>query len=194
MSTNPEAAPGTETPRRKRVLVLLSVVGGLLFLGLFAVGSWTGIETSIEATSDHEFCGGCHTMDPMVKSYMASIHGGKNDHGIMAKCTDCHLSHKTPVDHLVTKAKTGSHDVWVEFVVGTDDIDWQEKRRHRERFVYDSGCITCHGNLQEATLISNKAFVAHKPYFDGDTDDQCVTCHEHVGHDNISDYLTSNDF
>jgi cytochrome c-type protein NapC len=40
-------------------------------------------------------------------------------------------------------------------------------------------------------MANNKAFVAHKPYFLGETSKQCVSCHEHVGHKNLSDHLAA---
>ena len=60
---------------------------------------------------------------------------------------------------------------------------------HREEYTYDSGCLSCHTNLQEATMATNKAFIAHRDYFLGTIDDQCTTCHEHVGHADLSDYI-----
>jgi cytochrome c-type protein NapC len=64
-------------------------------------------------------------------------------------------------------------------------LDWQELRDHREEYVYDSGCITCHRNLEAAT--ADKSF--HDNYFNEVTDTQCVTCHETVGHSNLNKYL-----
>jgi cytochrome c-type protein NapC len=39
-------------------------------------------------------------------------------------------------------------------------------------------------------MASNKALIAHKPYFLGTTDDKCVTCHENVGHTDLNKYLS----
>ncbi|NCF69569.1 MAG: hypothetical protein GWP61_26770 [Chloroflexi bacterium] len=94
--------------------------------------------------------------------------------------------------HLYTKTRTGLHDLWVENLGDPDNIDWQAKRAHREEYVYDTGCITCHSNLEKATQATPKALIAHKPYFLRETDDKCVTCHENVGHADLSERLAAN--
>ena len=90
--------------------------------------------------------------------------------------------------------RTGLHDLWVENFGKPEEIDWEAKRAHREYYVYDSGCVTCHTNLQEATLATNKAFIAHRDYYLGLIDDQCVTCHENVGHADLSIYISQHVF
>lgn len=177
----------------KRKLLIYGI-GGAAALFVVVLASWMTVEMTIEITSHADFCGQCHsTMGPMVESYLASTHGGNNSHGVMAPCTDCHVSHDSLPAHVIGKAQSGSHDVWVQLTRHEDDFDWEATRLRREEYVYDSGCVTCHRNLQEATMLSNKAFVAHKPYFLGETEDQCVTCHEHVGHKNLSDYIAKSD-
>ena len=64
-------------------------------------------------------------------------------------------------------------------------LDWQKLRARREEFVYDSGCLTCHQNLEEAT--ADHGF--HIMYFENITDSQCATCHTEVGHANLNMYL-----
>jgi len=51
--------------------------------------------------------------------------------------------------------------------------------------VYDSGCMTCHSELEAATMDEKD----HRNYFEGITDSKCVTCHEEVGHSNLNKYL-----
>lgn len=167
----------------------LKIIGILIALFLVSFGSWMSIEFTVELTSDAFFCGKCHPMEPMIDSYMASTHGGNNSHGVMAACTDCHVSHESLVSHILGKAKSGSHDVWVMYTQDTSQIDWETKRLRREEFVYDSGCLTCHQNLENATQGNTKAFIAHKAYFLGETEDQCVSCHQHVGHKNLGHYI-----
>ena len=146
--------------------------------------SWMFVETSIEVTSDAFFCGTCHAMKPMVTAYRDSIHGGDNTLGIMAACTDCHVSHENVFAHFIGKARSGTHDIWVTLTTDTSKIDWEKKRLEREEYVYDSGCLSCHRNLESATQGEE-----HQRYFDGITDSKCVTCHEEVGHSNINRYL-----
>ncbi len=157
---------------------------GLVIVFLLTMISWMTIETGIEVTSDAFFCNKCHAMEPMVLAYRDSIHGGDNTLGIMAACTDCHVSHESLFAHFAGKAKSGTHDIWVTLTTDTTKIDWEEKRLEREEYVYDSGCMTCHRNLEAATWGEE-----HQHYFDGITDSKCVTCHEEVGHSNINKYL-----
>ena len=96
--------------KNKKVFSWSSIVGGLLLLIII---SWMTIETGIEISSHADFCGVCHAMEPMVKSYHISTHGGNNPRGVMAGCTDCHVSHKNVFTHFVGKARSGTHDAWV---------------------------------------------------------------------------------
>ncbi len=173
----------------KKTSGILLLIGGLALALSIGFTGWLVTESVIEVTSGADFCQICHPMEPMVKSYFESAHGGKNDLGIVATCTDCHVSHETPLAHIAGKAESGIHDFWVMYTQDTDAIDWLAKRQRREEFVFDSGCVTCHNNLERATRNNNKAFVAHKPYFLGETSDSCVSCHEHVGHSELSSYL-----
>lgn len=160
-------------------------IGGILALFLITTLSWMVLETGIEVTSRADFCGVCHSMEPMVASYKASTHGGNNPRGIMAACTDCHVSHENVFAHFAGKAQSGTHDVWVMLTTDEMNNDWQALRLQREEYVYDSGCLTCHRNLENATQDSKE----HEKYFAGQIEAQCVTCHEEVGHSNLNKYL-----
>lgn len=176
---------------KKRWLVpSLLILGGVALFVLPFI-SWLIGEETFHATGDAEFCVSCHTMSPMEKAHEADVHGGQNDHGVRATCTDCHLPHDNSFNYFVAKAQTGIHDMYVEQFGDLENIDWQAKRAHREDYVYDSGCLRCHTSLQKATMASNDALIAHKAYFLETTDDKCVTCHENVGHNNLSDYLST---
>jgi len=167
--------------------ILLIVSSGIL------IGMLLSLFTAhiVEETSDEKFCGTCHTMTPMVKAFEADIHGGNNRVGFKAKCVDCHLPHNNVANYMLQKSLTGMHDVWVQTFGDLDKIDWQEKRNHRKNFVYDSGCLKCHKNLKVATQSNHKALIAHKAYFNkkDELKLQCVSCHENVGHKNLSEYL-----
>ncbi len=160
--------------------VFIVVVGFVLpFL------SWLVGDESFAATSDADFCVGCHSMEPFVLSNADALHGGNNDFGIKASCTTCHLPHDNSAIYFFHKARTGIHDVFVEVFRDTRAIDWKAKSEYREEFVYDSGCMTCHVELETATQDEED----HQKYFQGITDSRCVTCHEEVGHSNLNKYL-----
>ncbi|MEN8234976.1 MAG: NapC/NirT family cytochrome c [Actinomycetota bacterium] len=172
--------------RGKRWLVIIGLI--VFFFVAFVVlpaAAWLVGTRTIAGTSNSAFCGGCHTMQPFAKAYADSAHGGDNHMGIVAECTACHLPHDTPWDYLVAKTKRGTYDIWAETFHDTSTIDWKEKSGHSEEFVYDSGCLTCHVELEKATSGARQ----HDNYFAGVTDSKCVTCHDHVGHSNINQYL-----
>jgi len=171
----------------KKWLYRLGIIASLFIL---IVVSWVVIETGIEISSRADFCGICHSMAPMVASYRASIHGGNNPRGIMSACTDCHVSHENFFTHFIGKAKSGTHDIWVTLTVDTHTLDWQALRLKHEEYVYDSGCLTCHRNLEAATQDKKE----HTNYFEGVTDSRCVNCHEEVGHSNLNKYLLQNKY
>jgi len=173
----------------KPIRIILAVITGFTALVLLAFISWIVTDEGITATSDATFCVRCHSMKPFEESHIADVHGGNNAHGVRATCAQCHLPHDSSLNYLYTKARTGLHDLWVEYLGDPENIDWEAKRTHREEYTYDSGCVTCHTNLQEATKATNKAFVAHRDYFLDLIDDQCTTCHEHVGHADLSKYI-----
>lgn len=176
---------------KKRIIIPLIITLAVIALIVLPFISWLITDESITATSDAKFCVSCHSMEPFEKAHDADIHGGANAHGIRATCAQCHLPHDSSFNYMMTKARTGINDLYVEQFGDPENIDWEAKREHREEWVYDSGCLTCHTNLQKATMASNDAFIAHKAYFLGTTDDQCVTCHENVGHANLSEYISN---
>jgi cytochrome c-type protein NapC len=163
------------------VIVTVGIVIGLLLAFISSV--------AVHETSDKNFCGMCHTMKPMVDAYKMDVHGGAGKHGMEVKCVDCHLPHDSVASYLVTKIQTGFHDIYAQNFYDLDKIDWEEKRKHREHFVYDSACLACHTNLKEATMSNLKSFKGHRAYFAGKTDKKCVSCHENVGHKNLGRYL-----
>lgn len=182
---------GNRKLSKTQVFIIVGV-GLVIALVVLPFMSWIVTDESLTATSDAKFCVNCHSMEPFEAAHDADVHGGKNAHGVRATCADCHLPHDNSFNYLYTKARTGVHDLYVETFGDVENIDWQAKRAHRESYTYDSGCLTCHTNLEEATMASNKALIAHKPYFLGETEDKCVSCHENVGHHNLSEFIAGN--
>jgi len=166
------------------LIVVLIGVAAIAFVVLPFL-SWMLADEGLHRTADIDFCMSCHSMKQFRGSYEADIHGGKNSYGIKVNCTNCHLDHTSSTAYFISKAQKGMHDLYVETFHDTEAIDWEANREHREAFTYDSGCLSCHNNLQRATMGENKAFVAHYDYFAGTTESQCVTCHQHVGHKNL---------
>ncbi|WP_419766849.1 cytochrome c3 family protein [Arcobacter sp.] len=175
--------------KEKKIKSLWLIIGIFVLGGIIGLLFSFGVAVGVHKTSDDKFCTMCHTMQPMANSYYRDAHGGNNVNGVRAKCVDCHLPHDSLANYLFEKAKTGLHDVRVQNFGDLESIDWEEKRKHAKRFVFDSGCMNCHTNLQNATSSNTKAFIAHKEYFEKRTDKKCVECHKNVGHHILGDYI-----
>jgi len=178
-----------QLPKWLRIALIAIVV--LLFAAVFAYFSWMITDEGLNRTSHADFCAQCHTMKPFWASYQEDIHGGANEFGVQASCTNCHLDNSSSSAYFMSKAVKGLHDLRVEWFADTDAIDWEAMRERREEYTYDSGCLSCHGNLKDATKRNAKSFLPHKAYFDGTTDKHCVSCHPHVGHKNMSHYIAN---
>ena len=179
-----------KTRLSKKQWIPLIIIGSFIALFILPFTSWLIADEGMNQTGNAEFCVDCHSMKPFAESYAKDVHGGNTRHGVQAECVDCHLDHSSSAAYFFNKAQTGIHDMWVENFGDPENIDWEGNRAHRENYVYDSGCLQCHNNLQNATKGSNKAFVAHRDYFTGTIDNQCVTCHKHVGHENLGLYIS----
>lgn len=171
---------------RLGIFLLVTVIAGFVLPFL----SWWIGEESFTATANADFCVGCHSMVPFVAANADNLHGGNNDVGIKASCTACHLPHDNSANYLYVKARTGIHDIWVENFGNPEEIDWLAKTEHREEFVYDSGCMSCHVELEAVTKDEKE----HTKYFAGETPSTCVTCHEEVGHSNVRKHLLKNKY
>ncbi|HSN70141.1 MAG TPA: NapC/NirT family cytochrome c [Steroidobacteraceae bacterium] len=175
--------------RKRSIKAAIVAVFAIAVVPAGVVAAWMVTETMVEETSGAEFCGSCHTMAPMVASYRADVHGGAGLEGVQAKCNYCHVPADNVFIYMVKKAQFGLHDVWAQLTYDLDEIDWQAKRAHRTTYVFDSGCLNCHENVERATAPSAAAFIAHRSYFLGETDVQCVSCHPHVGHADLGRHL-----
>jgi cytochrome c-type protein NapC len=173
--------------RLLRLFWLLIILG---VLATIATISWIVVDKTLHVTSDHQFCGSCHSMKPMQASFLEDTHGGNSVMGVQALCTDCHLPQDSYIDYLYMKAKNGAWDVYKEHILGAGDVDWHAKRLQADRYTYDSGCLKCHNNLEQASEISNKQFVAHKPYFQKTSQKTCIACHN-VGHKELERFLNA---
>lgn len=171
--------------RNRLVLAVVCMAG----LGIGVAASWAVMDTMIHATGDYEFCTACHSHEPIGSSYREDVHGGNNQAGWRATCSDCHIPHDNALHYLWVKGVHGVVDPTMELLKEPLDIDWHGNRERREEYVYDSGCLNCHKYLQEATEGSRMALRAHRRYFKGDSGRKCVSCHENVGHAELGNHL-----
>ena len=158
-------------------------------LGLGMTASWAVIDTGIHMTSDDEFCSSCHSHAPIGSSYREDLHGGNNPTGWRASCAQCHIPHDNSLHYLWVKGIHGIRDPLMELIKEPHDIDWHGYREHREDYVYDSACLSCHVKLEQQTQASGRAFLPHRSYFSDNNEKQCVSCHKHVGHRALGNHL-----
>jgi len=160
---------------------------GLLAAGIVAgvAGTWGGYK-AVEATSGEAFCSTCHVMEPVTEAYRRDPHSGDTTLGVRAECADCHLPHDNAAHYLYRKAVDGLRDVYVNTLGDPQAIDWHARRDQRERYVYDSGCLTCHAGVADGGSGSGLAARMHAKYAahrdDADNPVQCVSCHVSAGH------------
>jgi len=166
-------------------------------LAIFMSLSWAIFDTVFHATSDYEFCTGCHSHQPIGSSYLDSLHGGNNPSGWRATCSDCHIDQTNALTYLWVKGVHGVVDPTMEILKDPYDIDWHQHREQRETYVYDSGCMGCHKFLAQRSQSNTKAFLPHRKYFNNTSannsknnrEQTCVSCHPNVGHAALGNHL-----
>ncbi|GHI01465.1 cytochrome c3 family protein [Neobacillus kokaensis] len=141
----------------------------------------------IHATGKSSFCGSCHEMNTFVKTYERDIHGGANRVGFKADCANCHLPQDSKVDYLATKVVSGTKEVAMHFAGKFSEENYYKNRKNREDFVYSSGCISCHQDIDNGKLTTDneKAKKMHTYYLSKKGSKQaieCASCHIDVGH------------
>lgn len=141
----------------------------------------------IHATGKSEFCSSCHEMDTFVKTYEKDIHGGANPVGFKAECTNCHLPQDSQIDYVATKVVSGVKEVATHFSGQYSEEKYYQNRKNRENFVYSSGCISCHQEIEKGQQKTDneKANIVHTYYLSKKGTEQaieCASCHIEVGH------------
>lgn len=169
--------------------IILFVGIGIIVGFIMSLGTYKGVKE----TSGDKFCVSCHSMEPMVGVYRDDVHGGNNPVGIQAKCVDCHLPHDSLASYLYTKAKNGAIEVAITAFGDPEKINWIEKRKERERYVYDSGCMNCHTNILEQKTAKNPKQIEMHEHYKNKLNTKkplnCVSCHISVGHHGLRNEL-----
>lgn len=110
--------------RRTLVMVAVLLVMSTAFIGV-----------AEHRTSQPEFCGSCHIMEPYHKSWQADLHGGK----LAVACVECHYA---PGERTTVKAKLRGLSQVASYVSGRYGAT--RPRAH----VSNDSCLTskCHGD------------------------------------------------
>jgi len=178
---------GADTMKQKLFLLIFAGLGVLVGI-ILCYGTYYGLHK----TSDEKFCVLCHEMDPMVIAYKEDVHGGNGKVGASAKCVDCHLPHNNLIAYIVSKARNGLVEGSIHFFGNPDNINWFEKRHYRASFVFDKGCLECHGNILNNKSSTVQAQKMHKHYQSLQGTDKaikCASCHIDAGHNELRNIL-----
>ncbi|WP_371373075.1 cytochrome c3 family protein [Sporomusa aerivorans] len=138
-----------------RHVVLFGII--LLFFLIFT--GW-----SVAYTSQSQFCGTCHEMEPMYQTWQTSTHRNVD-------CEDCHT--KPGVSGVVNAKAKGLKELYLH--VTSSNIAPKADER-------DVNCYNCHQD--KVKLNTGKALAAKEPHtvkhFDNGMN--CITCHSGVVH------------
>jgi nitrate/TMAO reductase-like tetraheme cytochrome c subunit len=162
-------------------------LGGLLAFGLGAIALGT-VNLVLHETSTTEFCYVCHSHDAFIRpEYEASSHF-RNQAGVRAGCSDCHLPHDNWFELVWTKTVV-SLDIIPELMGKLDSQEKYDSHRAEmaeavwRQFVANDSkfCRSCHAvdamdmELQERRAARRHSQAAEK----GQT---CVECHNGIVH------------
>ncbi len=137
---------------------------------------------TLSAGNKSSFCVRCHVMEPFVRSWADSSHGGNNRWGIVVECMDCHLPHDSLARFLLAKIKGGFSLLISNLSIDGTTFDWYSNaKRHRQHFTHDASCSNCHQRLQQFCSQEHEG-VRLGQRAEGST---CLGCHPNVGHRNV---------
>ncbi len=150
---------------------------------------WGGLHWGIEATNTLEFCISCHEMKTTVyEEYLERPHY-KNQIGVRAICTDCHVP-KTWWPKMVRKVKS-SRELYHK-VMGTVDtpekfeakrLELAEKVWAEMRENNSLECRNCHHfDAMSLKLQDRIAQRKHTPEWHEEHGDTCIDCHQGIAH------------
>ncbi len=152
------------------------------------------IAEKFHTMSDDKFCGSCHVMEPMVETWKMSPHGGNNDKGIEVKCASCHTPQSSVLEYTQVKITSGIRDVFnyhfntpdADFFLENLDID------HAKKYVFESGCLSCHKNITDNEKMADAPQKIHASYFASKEESDaysCINCHKDIAHPGLKQKL-----
>lgn len=175
----------------KKIIIL-----GILCMFFVAFVAFFGGTYVMHKTGDDKFCNTCHSwMDPMTQTYLSGSHGGNNPSGVKASCVSCHLPHDdSKLHYTFKKALNGITEISYMLVNSPEDMDWETNRKNREKYVFDSGCLSCHANITQANTKNEGAKFMHEQYLKSQKSNDkekltCVSCHKNIGHEDLEKVL-----
>ena len=195
MADNTNDKTGSEKPtgklwRRPRSRWLLGIpLGGFLLFAL-GVAAWLGFESALRASNTLAFCTSCHEMrDNMLAEYEKSPHF-KNEVGVRAICSDCHVPHDF-IPKLKAKMAATINELpkWAMGTVNTKEkftavrLELAKDVWAKMKATDSRECRNCHSieamDLSAQDSSAAKKHVRERMLQRGET---CIDCHKGVGH------------
>ena len=160
-------------------LLIAGFIGGVIF--------WGGFNWAMESTNTLEFCTSCHEMrDTVYQEYKQSIHY-KNQFGVRAICSDCHVPHQWVYK---IRRKIQATNELLHKVLGTIDTPakFEAHRLELAQHVWATmkatnsrECRNCH--TEDAMDIHKQSEAAQKVMAPGlKAGLTCIDCHQGIAH------------
>jgi cytochrome c nitrite reductase small subunit len=140
-------------------IVLASILGALLGIGLFTFGYAHGASY---LTDNPQACAKCHVMRDQYESWL------KSSHGKVAVCNDCH----TPPGLLPKYGTKALNGFFHSFAFTTQRYPDDIIITSRNFRVAERSCLKCHADI----VAGIRATREHRE------DVSCIACHRTVGH------------
>jgi cytochrome c-type protein NapC len=164
------------------IAVLLLVGIGVGVAGMLA---W---DFTMHATSTEKFCISCHEMESGPYAHMQDRPHFKNQYGVTATCSDCHLPHsgwpkiwrKIQASREVWATVTGKIDTPEKYQAHLQEM--QDREIARLKASDSRECRNCH--KVESMVLEAQSKMAKRSHASMQEKGQtCIDCHEGIGHD-----------
>jgi len=167
MSERNPPEEGEDAARRRAAIGLVKIPALVLIAGLVAGVGFVALGTTLEVTSQPDFCGSCHVMRPYYESWKTSSHSN-------IACVDCHIP---PGAGATIRKKYEALSMVTSYFTGTYGTNpWAE--------VDDASCLRCHERrlLAGRELYGNVLFdhTAHLSGMRRGKDLRCTSCHSQI--------------
>lgn len=143
-------------PKRKRWLKLVIIYAVIAVVG-YGLGSYLKYDKNPQA------CGGCHSMQPQVKTWQVTAHNNVD-------CETCHTD--LSMAAFKFREKTGRYRLPIE----------------SDKFMKDDVCLQCH-NPRRIVTPPGDLVIPHDLHMDKGVD--CIDCHEAVVHADVNEMIVN---
>lgn len=135
-------------------------------VGLWVVGILVVLMGTVHVTSQSNFCGNCHVMEPYYESWKTSSHN-------FAECVDCHIP---PGVEAAIEKKVEALNMVVSYFTGSYGSNpWAE--------IDDASCLRCHTEPLDGPVLFGDVLFDHGPHLTEmrrGKQLRCTSCHGQI--------------